>query len=182
MLRKAAQGQQQPRQDLPENRQTGEDDPLPGPWNRRAETDVESSLPGPWDIPGEPRGDMPLPGPWENKSPRERPMETTMEPRWEPESEPAQPRRDTGMGTPVSRRDTLPVSAGECEAVDPQNRRAVVMQQERFRRRRRKCRVNPLTAVLDSHSTLVGSMVLGQVLGTRGGLAGERKKTSSKNF
>jgi len=173
MLRRTAQGQQ-PRQDLPEYRQPGEDAPLPGPW----------------DIPGETRADTPLPGPWDNKSPRERPVEVKTEPSWEPEPifEPVpvgdnrshdraveqvrnpEPRRCTDVGTPVSRRDDFPVSAGE----------TVTMQQRR--RRRRKRRVNPLTAVLGSQSTLVGSMVLGQVLGTRGGLAGERKKTSSKNF
>lgn len=213
LLRRAAQGQQQPRQDLPEYRPSREDAPLPGPWNRRTETEAEPSLPGPWDIPGEPRGDTPLPGPWEKKSPRERPVETKTEPRWEPEFEPEpgyepgpvqekrykpqpearphdrgdelvripEPRRGTDAGAPVPRREVFPGPSGECEAVSPQGRRAAAMQ-EPLRRRRRKCRVNPLTAVLSSQSTLVGSMVLGQVLGTRGGLAGERKKPPSKNF
>ena len=208
MLRRAAQ-ERLPRQELPEYRQPREDAPLPGPWNRRAETEAEPSLPGPWDIPGEPRGDTPLPGPWEKKSPRERSVEVKTEPRWEPEFEPEpaykpgpvgdkrsearprdraveqvripEPRRGTDMGTQVPGRELFPGPSGECEAVSPHGRRAVAMQ-EPLRRRRRKGRVNPLTAVLGSKSTLVGSMVLGQVLGTRGGLAGERKKIPLRKF
>jgi len=208
MLRKAAQ-ERLPRQDLPEYRSSREDSPLPGPWNRRPETEAEPSLPGPWETPGE-RGDTPLPGPWEKKSPRERPMEAKTEPRWEAEFEPepacepgsvpekrykpqpeARPRdkavgqlkipeqrQGTVMDTRVPGRELFSGPSGECEASSPQ----VVAVQKPLRRRRRKGRVNPLTAVLCSQSTLVGSIVLGQVLGTRGGLAGERKRLSPRNF
>ncbi|MFA7466844.1 MAG: hypothetical protein WCY82_01080 [Desulfotomaculaceae bacterium] len=173
LLRRAAQGQQQPRQDLPEYHGSSEDVPLSGPWDNSSsrERPVEAKTESGWESEFEPDPQPAYePGPVGGK--RQQPK---------PEARPRDRAAVEQVRIPESCRSIDLGTPGECEAVSPQGRKAAAMQAP-CRRRRRKGRVNPLTAVLDSQSTLVGSMVLGQVLGIRGGLAGERKKQPLKKF
>ncbi len=198
-----------PPQEMPEYRFPGDDLPLPGPWNRRTENgaETETSMSGPWDIPGEPRADAPLPGPWDEKSSRPEPLETKTEPRREPGYKPEtaaepgpvrekrpeprpkdrprdrseqvmfpEPRQVMVPGNPVPGRESV-LHPGERETVETQGREAAAVLGHL--RKRRKRQANPLTAVLSSQPALVGSIVLGQVLGTRGGRAAARRNPTS---
>lgn len=167
----------------------GGDSPLPGPWNRLPE---DLPLPGPWDrkqkrqepvqtgpyaepgyeepgyeeagygAGGEPTGTgrQPLPG---------------APPRKAPEPPPVKPEREPGKR--FRKEDRTPfrqekIAAGE--PVCPPDERPAAAQPS-GRKRRAGRRQNPLEAVLASHTTLVGSIVLGEVLGRRGGRMANRR-------
>jgi len=168
---------------------------MSGPWNIPGEPRGDAPLPGPWDK------EAPRPRPLETKAePRREPgykPETAAEPgpvrekRQKPrqEAKPRDraveqvmvpgPRPVTVPGNPVPGREALPCRPGNREAVELQGREAAAVREQPLRRRRKRCS-NPLTAVLSSQPTLVGSIVLGQVLGTRGGRAAERRNPTSR--
>lgn len=206
MLKESAK-KRVPPEELPEYRSPGHDLPLPGPWNRRTEKDAEAetSMSGPLDVPGAPRDDdAQLPGPWDKKGPRPAPVEPKAEPRRKPGYEPEtaaesgpvreqrqKPRREEKPrdraveqvmvpkprpvpGIQVPGREPVPR-----DAVEPKSREAVAVW-EQPPGRRRQSHPNPLAAVLGSQSTLVGSIVLGQVLGTRGGRAAEKRNPARR--
>lgn len=185
-LFKIVQGRRTTGPEMPFYSNIRDDAPLPGPWNRPAEREQDSPLPGPWDRPLETGGDEPLPGPWSKKQEREVPAEVESYEAPEYQSAP-EPRReqsspwevdDEPFGLPEEpRRADLPkpepAAAPEAAAAHRDSAAAATSQPQR--RRHKRLNQNPLEAVLSGKSTLVGSMVLGQVLGTRGGRAKHRR-------
>jgi hypothetical protein len=160
-----------------------DDAPLPGPWNRIPGSETDVPLPGPWNkFPAPEQADIPLPGPWGRgpvdagrEADRGR-VDRNREP--EPIPEKSQPRGKTGLGT--GRRDPeeaetfgegprrLPgrtvVSKTDKETGDAKG--AVL---EPACRERKRCRSRNPLAVLNDRSAMAGSMVLGEVIGSRGG-------------
>lgn len=181
-------------------REPADGSPLPLPRERRAEPAGDKPLPGPWERRTEPVEDIPLPGPWDRRQEQEKPVETETynEPEYEPGKEPVgtkhpfpePPPRDAAA-EPFPRREKpwredrkqpekdgktpRPVPGDKEPFCAPEDRAAAVRQPLRPERRHRR-QVNPLEAVLRSKTTLVGSIVMGEVLGHRGGRAASRRK------
>lgn len=194
MLRKLTQGQRPAGPETHADGNVRDDAPLPGPWDRRAERDQDSPLPGPWDRPLETGGDESLPGPWDRKQEREIPVEAETyempdyQPAPAPRREQSSPREaaDEPFGLPEKPRQAerpkpavepgvAPHSTlGEAAPAHRDSAVAATTQPPGMEHRHHQ-RQNPLKAVLSGQSTLVGSMVLGQVLGTRGGRAKHRR-------
>lgn len=114
----------------------------------------EGPLPGPWDAP--PRSeDGPLSGPWNKPSrsgdpwEREEPVEL---------EEPAYNRRQQPAAAEAIKKDTGPVN--DTVTTMPQKPPASRMQRRSG---------NPLAAVLHSKRAIVGGMIIGDVLNSRGG-------------
>jgi len=120
----------------------------------------DGPLSGPWDT--SPRSeDAPLPGPWE----LERTVGATDEPQspLEWDNEPRQP-----LPAAVAERAARP--RGNVDAPAPQRRQVA--------RRRHRYASNPLAAALHSKNALMGSIIIGDVLNSRGG----RKKRKLGQF
>ncbi|SFQ99805.1 hypothetical protein [Desulfoscipio geothermicus] len=161
-----------------------DDAPLAGPWNRMPGPEADVPLPGPWNkFPAPEEADMPLPGPWD-RGPVDAGRDTDRgrvdrdrEP--EPMPEKRQPCENTGLGT--GRRDPDEVKPFEegprrlpdraaVSKLDKKTGDAKGAVSESACRERKRCRSrNPLAAVLNDRSALAGSMVLGEVIGSRGG-------------
>lgn len=174
--------------------ETGAESSLPGSWDIPAEPNGDAPLPGPWErkspreqsVESRPRWETEFepepayePGPVREKRRKPQSAARPRDRAVEPVTIPEQRRSTDMMDAPVLGRSAYVGHSDECEVVGLQDRRAAAMQEPMRRERKRRRRAdNPLAAVLSCHTTLVGSMVLGQVLGTRGGRKAERRKSS----
>ncbi len=173
----------------PWNRPTGRDQdlPLPGPWDRPAETGAgDKPLPGPWDrkrekdtpVETQPAGDTgrehePAPeSPRTKQAPPQKtaPYESVPETRTEHEK-PRRYTRDAGSGFDGKQEQPSCLAGDKKEDNGKVDRAAASIQSQSQECKPRKRRENPLEAVLGDKKTLVGGLVLGEVLGSRGGRA-----------
>lgn len=166
---------EQPRPDYASSRD--EDVLLSGPWETSPRSE-DGPLSGPWDI--STRGeDAPLPGPWEQEcstGAENKPQSPT-----ERENEPQFPRQQREQTNPAGdpplvlgeqdrpRRLLNVAPQGDADHSDqpvaPLSRPIPATDPSRWR-----CNAgNPLAAALSSKNALVGSMIIGDVLNSRGG-------------
>ncbi|WP_166510437.1 hypothetical protein [Desulfallas thermosapovorans] len=131
-----------------------EDGLLPGPWDARGE---DGPLPGPWDTRGE---DGPLPGPW-NRPPRSGNVPSPDSP-WEWE-------RPVELEEPVFNRRQQPAAAETIKDTGPVDDTVTTIPQKPTANRMWRRAGNPLATAIHSKRTILGSMILGEVLNSRGG-------------
>ena len=145
----------------------------------------ETDLPVPVELPGySDEDDVPLSGPWNKdggvapgRGQTENQASTPVLMKPEPQktgdmrhaSESATCRQPVGHPVPLEAVRQQPEPG---ELVCPQGRSLPGQRQEHRKRRRGK---NPLAAALNSKSELVGSILVGEIIGSRGGYRGKRK-------
>lgn len=147
---------------------------VPRPQNSgyRTANDEEMPLSGPWDLP-EADEDAPLSGPW-NRTPQDMRTEPL-----EPKAQHELPeKKDAGVPKQFDQRERAEntreethrdkqIAAILSRSDDKQQAEPQLFHAPRKKHQNRND--NPLVAALNSRSALVGSIVLGEVLGSRGG-------------
>lgn len=142
---------------------------MPRPGIPGSSTDQDESISGSWDLPGQ-QNDEPLSGPWSNRLPDNGSSDEEI----------------AKANPPVERRlEIEPLSDDYKEKIEPIADQPAVQPQievgsktfgeeenisvtERQICRRRQTR-NPVAAALANQNTIAGSIILGEVLGSRGG-------------
>ncbi|WP_449241222.1 hypothetical protein [Desulfoscipio gibsoniae] len=155
-----------------------DDGPLTGPWNTSPRSS-DGPLPGPWNTSAGGGEDGPLPGPWEPDSPPAAEDKPRLAP--EPEDEPRTPRREReqtysavvpaselGEKAYAGPRKHSRAAAAEGMACSIDHASAASLQPSPAAPRQRHA-ANPLAVALRSKRALVGSMIIGELLNSRGG-------------
>jgi hypothetical protein len=162
-----------PRPAVPDYRPAGDDLPLPGPWS--SPTDQEDApLPGPWNRParsGETcseRPDKPVEQHRQTPGKPEPQLDTDLQRDRARDAEQRRDRTAPGTGEGEFTRCPRPAPAGEKGNCAP-GEKAAAPGRQLHRERKRYRAGNPVVAALHSKSTLAASVVLGEVLGPRGG-------------
>ncbi len=144
---------------------SSEDRPLSGPWNR-APRGEDRPVPGPWETPPQDE-DGPSTEPWEQE--RSAGAGDKPQPHFEYEEELRSPQRQWEQTVIAI---DLPLELGEHD----NGPRALIKEVERVspRQSTKLDASNPLVAALRNKNALVGSIIIGEVLNSRGGKVKKR--------